>query len=278
MDTYGRDGRGIDDLFNQSSMTDEEPAGNAVEAGDDPKSSMPLILEGEDFLEHDVMPRPVHWSVGWSDLMMTMFIFFLILYAYKDANKIFLSSEGLGGDYGNIVGSLVPFEGGGGMPGESATTERSMARIYDFSRQFLEKDRLYSLAEVNLLADDAVRIILSSDLLFGSGEAGLKDDARITLRVIADLLRQTPYVINVIGHTDDVPIRSPSYASNWELSVTRASAVARFMISELGLPPERFYITGHSSYRPLKPNDSPENRAANRRVEIVISRRMPYAS
>lgn len=277
MDISGRNGSGIDDLFNQSSMTEEEPAANLVESGDDPESSVPGILEEKDFLEHDVMPRPVHWSVGWSDLMMTMFIFFLVLYVYKDANKIFLSSEGLGGDYGKIVGSLVPFEGGGGAP-EGAAMEESMARIYDFSRQFLEKGRLYSLAEVNLLADDAVRIILSSDLLFDSGEADLKDDARIALRIIADLLRQTPYVINVIGHTDDVPVRSQRYASNWELSVVRASAVARFMIGELGLPPEQFYITGHSSYRPLKPNDSPQNRAANRRVEIVISRRMPYAS
>ena len=82
-------------------------------------------------------------------------------------------------------------------------------------------------------------------------------------------------MINVVGHTDNLPMRSTRFKSNWELSVARASTVARFLIDEMDMDPNQFVVSGYSSYRPIEPNTTAENRAKNRRVEIIISKRLP---
>jgi chemotaxis protein MotB len=82
-------------------------------------------------------------------------------------------------------------------------------------------------------------------------------------------------MINIVGHTDNLPMRSNRFISNWELSVARASTVARFFIEEMDMNPNQFVVSGYSSYRPIVPNTTAENRAKNRRVEIIISKRLP---
>jgi len=222
--------------------------------------------------------RRAHWSIIWADLMMTMFILFLVMYATKDARNV-LHSEGIGGDAGKVVGVGAPLSVGGGLGGpQGPTLERSMSRIYDLSVSTVAKENLGTFASVNLVPDQAVRIILTGDLLFDPGRAELKSSAKRSLRHVADLIRRTPYVVNVVGHTDDKPVHTASFPSNWELSMKRASVVARYLIEDLRLPANRFYISGHSSLQPVEPNDSPAHRAANRRVEIVITKEMPVAS
>ncbi|OPZ02827.1 MAG: putative lipoprotein YiaD precursor [candidate division BRC1 bacterium ADurb.BinA364] len=120
-----------------------------------------------------------------------------------------------------------------------------------------------------------MRIVLTGDVLFDTGQADLRPAARQSLRTIAEILRRTPYVVNVVGHTDNVPMSSPRYPSNWELSTARACQVARFLIDEMGLPGDRFFVSGHSYFQPVKPNDTASNRAANRRVEIIITKDRP---
>ena len=85
--------------------------------------------------------------------------------------------------------------------------------------------------------------------------------------------KKTPYMINIVGHTDNIPMHSERYATNWELSVARASRVARFLIEELGMNPNQFVVSGYASHRPLQPNTDTRNRAANRRVEIIATGR-----
>lgn len=231
--------------------------------------------ETGDIFTRDHMPRATHWSISWSDLMMTMFILFLVLYIYKDANKTFLSSAGLGGDIGQVVGTGAPLSTGGAIFGDRNTVEKTMTQIYDLSRKTIDRENLGTFASVNLVPDKTVRIVLTGDLLFGSGTVELTDDAKRSLRIVSELLKKTPYAINVVGHTDNVPVHSSQFSSNWELSAVRASAVARFMIDEMKLPAERFYVTGHASYEPVMPNDTPQGRAANRRVEIIITKEKP---
>jgi chemotaxis protein MotB len=83
-------------------------------------------------------------------------------------------------------------------------------------------------------------------------------------------------MVNIVGHTDDLPINTEEFPSNWELSTARASKVARFFMNEMNMPGENFYISGHASYQPVKPNDNEIDRAANRRVEIIITKERPY--
>lgn len=148
-------------------------------------------------------------------------------------------------------------------------------KMYNLSKDNLHSKKLEKFASVDLIADKTVRIILTGDLIFGLGESTLSPQSLAALQNITEVIRKTPYMINVVGHTDNVPMSSGKFPSNWELSVARASSVARFLINEMGMNPNQFVVSGYASYRPVKPNTSATNRSINRRVEIIISKRLP---
>ena len=325
-----------------------------------------------------IMPRPTHWSVAWSDLMMTMFVLFLCMYVYMTANQQFLGKkkpEIIGGDTTEALQSLdtgkatLPFSPiRPGLPLISAGTVKKVERItgdgkieaapnakdpksqkldkpekqvaprgegqsvtlhpenlalviesednippalpvpavplpdedvlqpnpmiaqksapeqgsgdvfkeiYRVGKGALENNDLERFASIDIVPDQTVRIILTSDLLFALGAGDLSEQAKGSLEKVAAAIRHTPYMINVVGHTDNIPMRSSRFRSNWELSVARASSVARYLIEEVGMEPNQFVVSGYSSYRPVAPNTTADNRAKNRRVEIIISKRLP---
>jgi chemotaxis protein MotB len=105
---------------------------------------------------------------------------------------------------------------------------------------------------------------------FPAGRAELSEAARSVMFDMADQLRALPNQIRVEGHTDDVPIHTAQFASNWELSTARATTVVQFLVEAGGLDPSRLAAAGYAEYRPRLPNDSPDHRARNRRVDIVV--------
>ena len=105
---------------------------------------------------------------------------------------------------------------------------------------------------------------------FGVGSAELSDAARSVLGEVADALADVDHPVRIEGHTDDVPIRTAKYKSNWELSTARATNVVSFFVEDRGLPPSRFSAAGYGEFRPRAQNNTGANRAANRRVDIVI--------
>ena len=320
-------------------------------------------------------PRATHWSIAWSDLMMTMFILFLSMYVYQAANEEFLGNktpEILGGDTTGALEAMdasqasfpfapihpgLPLMTAGTIkkvervhensaspqavpagesseeqkvdkqtktgfdssdskqisqdqialilppdtpalpktgksirlqppkevlepfaltPAESEPSESdSFQEIFVLSKNALEDNNLDKFAAIDIIPDKTMRIILTSDLLFALGKSELSNKAKDSLRKIAGIVRLTPYMINVVGHTDNIPMQSYKFKSNWELSVARATTVARFFIDEIGMEPTQFVVSGYASYRPIRPNTNAENRAKNRRVEIIISKKLP---
>lgn len=108
-------------------------------------------------------------------------------------------------------------------------------------------------------------------VLFASGEAEIKEEGRQILRQVASILDRFPdRQIQVIGHTDNVPIRTPRYPSNWELSAARALAAVRFLSEEAGVQPERLGALAHGEFHPVADNATTEGRAQNRRIAIVV--------
>jgi chemotaxis protein MotB len=105
---------------------------------------------------------------------------------------------------------------------------------------------------------------------FPAGRAELSEEARSVMLDLADRLRTLPNMIRVEGHTDDVPIATSQFASNWELSTARATRVVQFLIEECELDPARLAAAGYAEYRPRLPNTTTESRARNRRVDIVV--------
>ncbi len=118
--------------------------------------------------------------------------------------------------------------------------------------------------------NDRVLIRIREKGSFGSGKANLKPAFEPILKQIASVLKQRNGQFIIAGHTDDIPIETTQFRSNWDLSAKRAASVVHFFIQEGGIDPERMEIRAHSDNQPLVPNDSWDNRAKNRRVEISV--------
>ncbi|MBF0303937.1 MAG: flagellar motor protein MotB [Desulfamplus sp.] len=236
----------------------------------------------DDLLLYAVEANSAKWSVSWSDLMMTMFIFFAVLYIYKSGNR---ELEFGHGQEKEIHGQETSEHKNPGQQNiaDSASgsimekkLEHKPSEIYDQALKALKDKWVNESVSVELVKDQAVRLTLSSDLFFDIGKADLKPEAKWELKNVADFLKENSFVINVAGHTDSVPNHSVMFPTNWELSAARACKVARFLIENEGVEENRFFVSGHSWLQPVAPNNSPSNRALNRRVEILLIKEMPY--
>ncbi|MGG1249214.1 OmpA family protein [Brevibacillus agri] len=130
-----------------------------------------------------------------------------------------------------------------------------------------------ALAELNLdyeETEEGLRIRLPEKILFASGSADLEEQGKEVVGTVARVLQRYAYKVRIEGYTDDVPISHSPYKSNWELSSARAIAVMREMVDAYSLPASRFTVAGWGEYRPLVDNSNEENRARNRRVEVII--------
>ena len=142
--------------------------------------------------------------------------------------------------------------------------------VYLSVRSFLQDAGLDDDIKIRY-EDRGIVLEMREAVLFDPGRADLKAESLELLHTINTVLQQLPNKILVEGHTDNVPINQPMFPSNWELSVIRATRVVRYLIEHKGLAPERFVASGYGEYNPITTNDTPEGRAHNRRVNIVIS-------
>ncbi len=208
-----------------------------------------------------------HWSVAWSDLMMTMFILFVILYVVQETNLNLRVSRD------SAIG--MTFDRSDQKSFIINRNNPDATELYKVAKQIL-LDEFITASRVDLIEGKAVRIGISADLFFDLGRTDLKFSAKAQLDQIGRLLFENNLFVNVVGHTDDLPTNSNQYPTNWELSTARACQVARYLIDNAGIAENRFFITGHSSQIPLKSNDSSVNRSLNRRVELILVREIPY--
>lgn len=114
-----------------------------------------------------------------------------------------------------------------------------------------------------------INLRIQDHLLFGSGAAALTGEGQEVTQRLVEILQSYPGTISVEGHTDSVPIDTPRFPSNWELSSSRATAILRYLI-DAGIDVSRLRAVGYAATRPLESNDTAEGRSANRRVEIII--------
>ena len=136
--------------------------------------------------------------------------------------------------------------------------------------KYIEANGLNTQLETKL-SDDFVMITIRDQALYASGSAVVKPEARELGKAISAILANYPdYEISVSGHTDNVPITSGSYNSNWDLSTARSLNFMKVLFDNSKVKPERFSSTGYGEFRPIASNDTVEGRAQNRRVEVSI--------
>ncbi len=152
---------------------------------------------------------------------------------------------------------------------EMVASDSPLARIYTDLTVLSERLNCQNDISVAYTAKGLV-MRLSDHALFNAGAADISPQAIPLLQKIGAIVAETAYEVRVEGHTDDIPIRTNRYPSNWELSTARAVNVLRYMIEAYRVPSERLSAAGFGEYQPVAANDSLMNRAKNRRVEIVF--------
>jgi chemotaxis protein MotB len=166
-----------------------------------------------------------------------------------------------------------------------ASVEEMKAALADLAKRKAEADarlteykglldRFKTLIDAGKLkvtiVDGRMVVALASDVLFASGSARLSEDGKASIAEVATVLASIPSrKFQIEGHTDNVPIKSAQYPSNWELAAARAITVLKTML-DAGMPPERISAASYGESKPAQPNDTVEGRAANRRIEIVV--------
>ncbi len=138
-------------------------------------------------------------------------------------------------------------------------------------QNFIKSQDLKDHAQI-LVNEQKIKLILNSPTLFNSGRADLKPTTKQSIRELTKILKGTKNTIMVEGHTDNTPINTEKYESNWDLSFDRAYSVLKLLINQLDHTPETLSAIGYGEYRPIDTNKTPEGRARNRRIEINIIR------
>lgn len=207
------------------------------------------------------------WLISFADLMTLLFSLFVVLYAAADKDRAHAVAEALAAQInsGPIKTQSQASGGNGVLPGSDSVLDEARAAV-ERTRNFNE--RLRSSTRVTQTAGGFV-ISLAEAGFFPPGEAAMRDDARALLNELTTTLNGTQTAIRVEGHTDAIPIATARYPSNWELSSARASAVLAQLVAH-GIAPGRLSVAGYASEKPIADNSTPEGRALNRRVDLVV--------
>lgn len=221
------------------------------------------------------------WLDTYADTITLLMTFFVLLYSMStvDAQKTKQISnafnvvmKGQSGDtilQYDLYNGKVPLVGGESSYEDMSEKSGGETSTYQEVKEFVNKNDLSSTVSIT---EDERGIILQlrDNILFETGQANLKQESVAVLDKINVLISTLPNSIIIEGHTDNVPIKTNQFDSNWELSATRATKVLRYFTEAKGQNPTRFSAIGYGETRPLVQNTSVENKAQNRRVNILI--------
>jgi chemotaxis protein MotB len=207
------------------------------------------------------------WMVTYSDLVTLLLTFFVLLLsmANTDPIKFLKVANSMRSAFG-IIGNVDSVDIAPKEINIAPLPDNDMAqRVY--KRIQVQLNQLKLNKDITLVLDrGAVVLRVDNTLLFAPGRSDILPVALPMLRKIADLVRPLPFHLRTEGHTDSVG----DAEANWDLSMTRAVSVIKLFSKEKLLPLDRMAAVGYGSQRPIAPNDTPENRALNRRVEFIL--------
>ncbi|MFH1153362.1 MAG: flagellar motor protein MotB [Pseudomonadota bacterium] len=226
------------------------------------------------------------WMCTFSDLVTLLMCFFVLLFAmsttqqetFKELVESLRSALGVQtvpetGTREGLIMHAVPDQ----APSDASKVDelggmiqKEMNEVVSEVRELILFNKLGGMVNVSE-SEMGMVITLSDMLLFSAGATDLSEKGMEILKKVAGILSQLAYHVKVKGHTDNEPIHSEKYPSNWELSSARAGSVVRLLVIN-GVDPRLISAEGYAQYQPVATNDTAEGRAANRRVEIVYER------
>lgn len=219
-------------------------------------------------------PSSPAWMVTYGDMMTLLLCFFVLIISFSNIDEIrfSLSMRALQGALGIMprMSRVLETEKPWMMDTEIVEKMKLTENMEELNRLAkalgFQEEMTYELSEGTML------IRLRSKVLFGLGSSNLRREAFDILTALGNTIKEHN-VKNVIigGHTDNLPISTAEFPSNWELSTARALSVVKFMIDSVNVAPGKLVAAGYSQYQPIRANDTPEHRAENRRVEFLIN-------
>ncbi|HUX63886.1 flagellar motor protein MotD [Sulfuricella sp.] len=249
--------------------------------------------------KHEEHENHERWLVSYADFITLLFAFFVVMYSISQVNegKYRVLSDSLVNAFKNAPTATTPIAPAlridASTKGASSTAQALVLKQTIFvrkpdpvfeARQKQQTEKMKGVAMDILKAMEplvkegqvrvsqsvhGIAIEINASVLFASGQASLEPGSVKALRAVGRVLAQVPNDVQVEGFTDNTPINTAAFPSNWELSTARASSVVR-LLAESGAPPERLVAVGYGEFRPVDTNSTPEGRARNRRVTIMI--------
>ena len=194
------------------------------------------------------------WVMTYADMITQLLVFFILLFTLSDINVLKFSSY-----FKKMKKPPVILD------------EEQLRRVMLELAAFSKKEGLGNLIGMEI-DERGLKISLTESLMFHSGDARILPGALPVLEIICEKLKKLQNDITIEGHTDNVPIHTKEFPSNWELSMTRAVNMLKYLIETQGILAERVSAAGYGEYRPAALNDTDEGRAQNRRVVLVVLR------
>ncbi len=222
--------------------------------------------------EHENLER---WLISYADFITLLFAFFVVLWSLRTDNPVVVKKviEGI------RVAFKMPVSEIYGAPPVRITGQKVGPDLIDVDltgvtlMKKIEKiiSELDPSKNISVHKDRRGIIIrVPASMVFETGKADILPAFRAILDKTGKMLTEIPNWVQFEGHTDNIPIKTSQFPSNWELSAARALSILRYYVEPKTLPPDRLSIAGYGEYLPISPNDTIEGRQQNRRVEIVI--------
>ncbi len=239
------------------------------------------------------------WLLPYSDLMTLLLAMFIVLFAVSKVDEakaheianafragMMSGGNGMESSDGDSPIELFPDSINPDRPNNSSSKDSAISReelekfLGKYELEYLEE--LQAKLEVAFEKEEATEgmtvgidmrglvISLDNAILFDSGKADIKGGNDETLSRLAEVINSLDNYIRIEGHTDNIPIHTAVYPSNWELSTARASSVVRLLVEKYEVSPEKVVAVGYGEYRPVADNSTAEGRAKNRRIDIII--------
>ncbi|MCX7710676.1 MAG: OmpA family protein [Clostridia bacterium] len=236
------------------------------------------------------------WMTTYSDLVTLLMCFFVLLFsmAVIDKQKFVEVANSLRSSFQEVNGAGDKFDSSKGnalisiMEAKNSNeieeiehsdnlkmseqSQEEAEKLKNIKKELEESIKDLQLGDYVKVIEEKTTITLRIDsaVLFKSGSAEIENSGKEVLKRTGLLLKEIENEVFVQGHTDNIPIYTSAYPTNWELSAKRAINVVLYLIEATGMNPGKLTATGNGEFRPLVPNDSEENREKNRRIDIVI--------
>lgn len=232
--------------------------------------------------DEDSSQREAPWLNTYADMVTLILCFFVLLFAMSAINvrkfqAVIASLQGALGILDRSSQPALPPPDEGVFDAEQLRLQllaQEMAQMRAMAETFRKELGKLGLSDkVSVEIEERGVVFRFADaVLFDIGKAELRPEARSVLKVVGQMVKKVSNPVRVEGHTDNWPIHTEKFPSNWELSTGRATSVVRFLIEEVGVPPKRLQAAGYGEFHPIDSNETAEGRQRNRRVDVILLR------